>query len=110
MRIGANTRNVPPYRRPKGHPAHADSYTLIAAVLKKSPSLPGAACTAQPGMFDGDLDDDHTPAIEVCRTCPALRPCEAWVTSVPKGFVTGVVAGSYRPAPHTKRRHQKGTP
>ena len=105
-KYASHTNRMPKmWHRPKHADRYTDSISLLAAVLERTPALPEAACRSKPHIFDGDQDDDHTEAINLCRQCPARQACERWAASVPPGFVTGVVAGVYRPAPHTGRKH-----
>lgn len=49
-------------------------------------------------MFDDD--DRVAEAIAVCRSCPALEACEAWITGLPAARRPGgVVAGKHRAVP-----------
>jgi hypothetical protein len=77
---------------------------LLAKILAGSPRLPDAACINHPELFD-PLDPSHpnrpaieASAIDVCRRCPALADCSAWVTTLPaRQRPAGVVAGQVTP-------------
>jgi hypothetical protein len=59
--------------------------------LRGIPRLPGALCAGQADLFDNvELPDD---AIQLCRRCPALAACSAWVESLDEHALSGVVAG-----------------
>ena len=58
------------------------------------PPLPDRLCTPE----THELGTAWTPAaeraaVEVCRRCPDLAPCRAWVTTSPRPVVAGVVGG-----------------
>jgi hypothetical protein len=79
---------------------------LMAAIAAAAPDLRGAACVAHRDVFDACLTrrrnapaDAHAAAIGVCRCCPALARCRAWVDGLPPGERPfGVTAGRVRDA------------
>jgi hypothetical protein len=78
-------------------PTDAPTIELLRAILMDAPRLPGAACMAAPGLFDGDSEADRAAALTVCTTCPVIPACRDWAASVPRGRLAGlVVAGEYR--------------
>lgn len=71
--------------------------TLAAAILHRTPRLPGARCVGQPQVFDGHDDASRDAPVELCNQCPALAQCESWVRSLPPTRrPSGVVAAKYR--------------
>lgn len=75
---------------------------LLAALSRGIPALPGANCIGSATLFDiADVDEDRqdveyrfTAAITLCRSCPALAACSAWLEAVPTDDRPGgVVAG-----------------
>jgi hypothetical protein len=68
---------------------------LVAAIVAGAPHLPGAACRGHVSLFDSPAAADRANAIEVCRGCPALRPCARWAAQH-DGQLSGVVAGKLR--------------
>lgn len=83
---------------------------LTAAIIEGSTSLPDALCRGRPELFDPrDLDGPrsewesvesaearHAEAVELCRRCPVLAECRAWLDSLsasqrPAGVVAGCV-------------------
>jgi WhiB family redox-sensing transcriptional regulator len=92
-------------RRRKSPPPLNGSLGLLIAILSDTPRLPGAACRDHPDLFDAthatgqgamtlQLAQTRDAAIRICRTCPALDPCRAWLDNViPPYRPGGVVAG-----------------
>jgi hypothetical protein len=83
---------------------------LLDELAQRVPNLPGAACKGRPSTFD--VADRHDPKIEaaqaICRTCPALRDCRAWLDGLPRSArPCGVVAARYiappRPSAYVPR-------
>ncbi|ORB01148.1 hypothetical protein BST33_10010 [Mycolicibacter minnesotensis] len=77
---------------------------LLTAALAGTPRLPGAKCRTLFAAFDpadkGEPHEEvayrHTVALSLCRTCPALASCAAWVeahppTRRPRGVIAGQV-------------------
>ena len=73
----------------------ADVVDLLCAILRDSPSLPGAACVIAPNLFDYNASAaDHQLAARLClEACPALELCRQRAAH---GDLTGIVAGEYR--------------
>ncbi|MGV0618170.1 hypothetical protein ABQE58_25080 [Mycolicibacterium elephantis] len=81
---------------------------LLEKVLRDSAALPHAFCRERPELFDPPAADTHPDdadyaeraALRLCRACPELNPCAAWVESLPKSKrPCGVVAGQVPAAP-----------
>lgn len=75
--------------------------TLLGAMLP-APSLPGARCRGRPHLFDPPASGEdpavvaqrHAQALSLCGGCPALAPCQRWVSSLtPAKRPEGIVAG-----------------
>lgn len=63
-----------------------------------APRLEGAACLGKSDLMDppepGEDTDRLAQAKAVCRGCPALKQCRAWLNSLPRNKKpSGVVAG-----------------
>ena len=67
-----------------------------------APALPGARCRGRAHLFDepepGEpaelVEQRHAQALGLCRHCPALTACAAWLDSLkPAHRPAGVVAG-----------------
>ncbi|WP_205877540.1 WhiB family transcriptional regulator [Mycobacterium camsae] len=73
----------------------------LLAEFSAVPRLPGALCREQTQLFDEAVDDRQThQAVALCRRCPALSRCAAWINGLPAGAISGVVAGQvHRPEP-----------
>lgn len=87
-------------------PAHVDVIDLLAAVLRDTQPLKGAACAdpAVAHLFDDDAGDDaHGRAIATCDTCPVLERCRAYAAAAPAGTVSGVLGGTVTPGPRVPR-------
>jgi hypothetical protein len=71
---------------------------LLAAVLREAPKLPDAACRDEAALFNADDDPAAVErAIEICETCCRDLPrCRAWVDTLPRNAIHGVVAGELR--------------
>lgn len=69
---------------------------LLVLILKGAPRLPGAACRADPVLFDAADGGRIAEAVALCRRCPQLVPCRDWADSRPKRSLIGVVGGRYR--------------
>ncbi|UQE74696.1 hypothetical protein MYK68_18605 [Gordonia sp. PP30] len=100
--------------------ADAGPVALMAAILDHHPGLPGAACRGRGDLFDAterpagrlggtrraQLDQTdaqrRTRALAVCRICPALDACAAWLDGmVPSRRPIGaVMAGRVVTRPH----------
>lgn len=54
-----------------------------------------AACRRDAGLLDPDSPDwvDEATAIAVCRACPVLTECRAWVLALPASVDVGGVCG-----------------
>jgi WhiB family redox-sensing transcriptional regulator len=84
---------------------HGEPWVALAVeVLRSTPSLPDAACATAPGMFDAEHPDDVEAAITLCRQCPVLSACKAWLAESNKRWAPrGVVGGQHRPWPYRDR-------
>lgn len=79
-------------------PAHLPA-ALVALLDLPVTSLAGAACRGHAPLFDEQLPDEtpdeqanrHQVARQVCRHCPARKPCAASVPTLPRS--TGGVWG-----------------
>jgi hypothetical protein len=61
----------------------APTWLLLAAeVLHRVPRLPGALCTGQPALFDGDDAAGRDAAVALCQQCPALPDCRQWLAAL----------------------------
>jgi hypothetical protein len=92
-------------RRRNSPPEPDGPLGLLIAILSDTPRLPGALCRAYPDLFDAThaigqaamtrhLAEARAQAKSVCRTCPALTECAAWVESLrPSERPGGVIAG-----------------
>ncbi len=78
---------------------------LFAELAASIPALPGAACKGRHQLFDPQPDDRHpdiarrleNTALSICKTCPALEPCRAWLAGLePHQRPFGVTAGKVR--------------
>lgn len=78
--------------------------TLIGTLIM-TPDLPGASCVEHREIFDACVSrqagsaysDTYDRAVKVCSSCPALRDCRRWVTSLPMNRRPyGVTAGLVR--------------
>ena len=105
----------------------AGPVALLAAVLDHHPGLPGAACRGRGDLFDAPerpsgriggtrrahLDQAaaqrQARALALCRTCPALVACAAWLDGMapsrrPAGAVmAGRIVTQRRRIPDTNR-------
>jgi WhiB family redox-sensing transcriptional regulator len=91
-------------RSAAGRAVKGGQASLVRA-LGEVPELPGALCRGRGSLFDGarpreraaDLAYRHAAAVGLCRRCPELGACRAWVESAPKitraWLLTNVVAG-----------------
>ncbi len=86
---------------------------LFAELAASIPALPDAACKGRHELFDPQPDDRHPDiarrleqtALTICRTCPALEPCRAWLAGLePDQRPYGVTAGKVR----RERRRRRG--
>lgn len=100
-----------PARRRKDAAAGAGWVELTAAILRGTPALPGSLCRNRPELFDpqqhGELTDNaayrHAQAVEICRQCPVLAECRAWVDRIdPSRRPGGVIAARINPPPTRK--------
>jgi len=77
---------------------------MLAALLGAlhAPELAGAACVGRARLFDppaerepaADVAFRHRQALALCRVCPALDRCRAWLDSLPPSRrPSGVIAG-----------------
>ncbi|GAB3216789.1 class I SAM-dependent methyltransferase [Mycolicibacterium hippocampi] len=89
------TQPAPP---PRQDPAFAE---LAAAIGPPAPE-PGALCVGDHDLFDPPQDGEaaaaaaarHELAADICRACPEVTACRAWVDSLPpRRRPGGVVAG-----------------
>jgi hypothetical protein len=69
------------------------SWATLAAALGGLPDLPEAACRGRHELFDSTRKTDIVTAIQVCKHCPALQPCQQWAARQRRGRLAGVVAG-----------------
>jgi hypothetical protein len=82
---------------------------LLSEILRGSPSLPGALCRDWPTVFDS-TDSARDPetrdyatatAIRLCKACPALEACQAWLANLPPAQrPPGVLAGQIQTPTH----------
>lgn len=91
----------------------SDTLDALLHAVGAAPALPGARCRGRHHLFD-DAHPNEDPetvaqrrqqALALCRGCPALASCSAWVDGLPpRQRPPGVVAG--RLNAHTPRgRH-----
>jgi hypothetical protein len=82
---------------------HRDGWIgLTSMIIEASASLPGAACTRTPRLFDEkaryepdrDFVRRSASARRVCATCPVRRDCINWVKSTPPERISGVLPAS----------------
>ena len=69
---------------------------MLAQILDCTPKLDGALCVTIPGLHDGDDPARTQVAVALCRSCPALAHCRAWVDGMTRyqhRNLTGVWAG-----------------
>lgn len=83
------------------HDLHGPPWVdLTVAILRAAPpKLTAPRCVGKASLFDGDGPDGPRTrrAIELCRQCPALSTCRAWLRSVsPTYRPSGICAGTYR--------------
>jgi hypothetical protein len=79
-------------------------WELLGDAMAGAPRLPGAACRGMTWMADIDERSDPADiarAQRICRSCPALAACAAWVAATPPRMrPAGVTAGRLQqPAP-----------
>jgi hypothetical protein len=80
----------------------ADIGALLAD-LAHTPHLPGARCRDEPQLFDktiggtaprAEVLQARRDALAICRACPCLQACNAWVDTLPPWYrPRAVVAG-----------------
>jgi hypothetical protein len=82
----------------------------MRALLAGIPALPGARCKGRSALYERtvgehhmtgrltktEVDDARREALRVCRACPALMACRAWLDGTgiarrPAGVVAGLV-------------------
>lgn len=88
------------------------NWQAFAAALAGIPALPGAACRGLSEPFDQPVDGEtakdtayrHQTALSICRGCPALPACTAWVESLPPSRRPGGVVAATLPPPIRRRR------
>lgn len=106
----AGAPSPPQQSRPIPGRSAPDVAALLALALA-APDLPGAACKGDSALHDPQFDGEaavdaaarHELAADTCRACPALAPCTAWVSELPKkSRPGGVVAGQ---TPNTRKGH-----
>jgi WhiB family redox-sensing transcriptional regulator len=91
-----------------------EQLALVMVILADTPRLPGAACRGLAPAFDAPgRDGDPTLPLAVCRHCPAVTACKAWLDQLePSARPTGVVAGQVIESPHDpvwqRRRRRPG--
>lgn len=75
---------------------------LLASILRELPRLDGGLCrgrhqvfdTPEPGTDPEIVEYRRHTAVSICKRCPALTACAAWVDSLPLSQrPAGVVAG-----------------
>lgn len=90
----------------------------LLGALTGAPRLPGARCAGRHELFDpietGEDPDDAQERIDaakyVCRSCPALTDCHAWVLSLPRSRrPPGTTGGVYRDHPSDNKTKRKDT-
>lgn len=82
------------------------NWKSMRALLAGIPALPDARCRGRAALFEAtiavrhgapakaELENARSEALRLCRTCPALGPCRAWLTGMPQTRrPRGVVAG-----------------
>lgn len=81
----------------------------LLEAIGAAPSLPGARCRGRSSEFDEtDCPETIEYALNLCRSCPALTACTAWVASLPpRKRPPGVVAAQLNT--QTPRRPRKAT-
>ena len=74
-----------------------DAWLGLMSAAGGTPRLEGAVCRGRAEVFDLSLKADPELveyATHLCRSCPALKPCEAWIAATAAhGRPAGVVAG-----------------
>jgi hypothetical protein len=80
---------------------------LFGAILCGAPALPGALRRGRPDLFDAADDEHAAQAIEICKLCASLPACRERVDTLPRGAVTGIVAGELRTWTHPARRRPR---
>ncbi len=69
----------------------------LAAILRDTPRLDGAACIGRAELFSSHSSEDIAAATGICRRCLALAACQQWANSRPRSKrPDGVVAGQHR--------------
>lgn len=103
---------------PGGRPIHdcrcaMTSFEELLGALRGVPALPGAQCRNRGHLFDppapreaaDDVAQRHMQALWLCDNCPARRPCEQWLDSLPPARrPAGVVAGRIVNQPKPRKR------
>ncbi len=93
--------------RPTAKDRPVDWVDLAALIITGTASLPGAACTSRPDLFDPESTDEYViaEALTLChKSCPVLKQCREWDAAQPKSRqLYGVTAGRYRPQPRTRK-------
>lgn len=93
------------------------NFADLLTALAGAPSLPGARCRGRHHLFDpahadevpATTDARHAQAVGLCRRCPALTRCAAWLDSLPdRDRPPGVVAAQLVDVDHGKRRRRTG--
>jgi WhiB family redox-sensing transcriptional regulator len=93
--VRRSTAHTAPLRLDPGGTAE-----LVGKILRGVPRLPGAACRDHPELFNSDDADDQGAAVAICRVCPALPQCRAWVSALPRACrPIGVVGGTINERP-----------
>lgn len=98
---------------------HDGPVALAAMILTGSADLRGAACTANPRLFDPDVDHAalgfssmsarEAAVAATCQTCPARGACWAWASGLNSSRVTGPTAYTAGIA-ESMRQRRRGRP
>lgn len=87
-----------------------DAWLGLMSAAGGTPYLEGAACRGRPELFDLELKANRElveRAQHMCRRCPALGACAAWIAATPAylrpaGVVAGELLGPPPAAPRVK--------
>ncbi|MGV0699970.1 WhiB family transcriptional regulator [Mycolicibacter sinensis] len=82
---------------------------LLSEILFGQPRLTGAACRGSVALFDRAADGDRDAAeaaVAVCRSCPVVDQCAAWIAEThPRRPPPGVWAGRFTPPPTSRKKN-----
>lgn len=87
-----------------------EAVALLSEILRGVRPLPGALCPDHPHVFHASADNPDpetrdyaiTTAVRLCRACPALQQCAAWLdrtpaTQRPPGVIAGQLINGKEP-------------